>query len=344
MSKSRVYLAVLAIVFTPVATKAQDFDPEAVSQVSKAIAEWKLMNDSEAEEPPVYVSSSLGGRVKRGLGEVEVIGGVRAFSQNQVDPIIWYSSDEYLRNVPIWRSRLPNPGAYYPAWNMILIDPPKISDPGFAKDYTLGGPDPDIVIAHELGHAKFGRHERFADNSAMWFDQIRRDRFAVEDRIARDLRQKDYDVTVYGSSYTRDRFAIEDSIARDLSQRGREVTVYKSYEKWRLDRSYQEFRLDRRRWSNLDKIMSLPGYDMVFTRAASDIKIQTRIGNQYGGIGKWNTRIGMDPYRTGIPMGRWDRSVQQYYNQIGVGSRFYVPSYARPRTSYSTYSTIGRRR
>ena len=83
MSKSRIYFAALVIVFAVLTTKAQDFDPEAISQVSKAIAEQKLMSDGETEEREVYVSSSLRSKVELGTGQgINAVIGLSAFGED----------------------------------------------------------------------------------------------------------------------------------------------------------------------------------------------------------------------------------------------------------------------
>lgn len=83
MSKSTVYLAIVAIAFAARAIEAQDFDPEAISQVSKAIAEQKLMSDSQAEERQVYVSSSLSPKVDSGTGQgINTVVGLSAFGED----------------------------------------------------------------------------------------------------------------------------------------------------------------------------------------------------------------------------------------------------------------------
>lgn len=54
------YLVVSTIVFMSYATKVESFDHDAISQVSKGIAEWKLMNDEEVQNgPQVHPSNSL---------------------------------------------------------------------------------------------------------------------------------------------------------------------------------------------------------------------------------------------------------------------------------------------
>lgn len=79
-------LAVFAVAFISMDVKADDFNSEAVSQVSKAIAEWKLLNKdkSETSEHRVYVSSSLSqmteGVESDGLG---VVSGLAAFNNDQ---------------------------------------------------------------------------------------------------------------------------------------------------------------------------------------------------------------------------------------------------------------------
>ena len=80
---SKAYLAALILIMVPFALRAETFDPEAISRVSKAIAEWKLMNENKAEEPPVYVSSSLRPIVQKDSSDrVGVVIGLSAFDDN----------------------------------------------------------------------------------------------------------------------------------------------------------------------------------------------------------------------------------------------------------------------
>lgn len=73
----------LIVVF---ASNVESFDPEAISQVSKGIAEWKLINEDTSEtqvEPKVYVSSSLSEKVKNSSRQViGVVAGLSAFSSD----------------------------------------------------------------------------------------------------------------------------------------------------------------------------------------------------------------------------------------------------------------------
>lgn len=91
-----VYFVTLTFVAVFSGTKAESFDPEAISQVSKGIAEWKLMNEDSEQtqsEQTVYVSSSLSGTVERGSGGgVGVVKGLAAFDNNDY----WIRSE--LRN------------------------------------------------------------------------------------------------------------------------------------------------------------------------------------------------------------------------------------------------------
>ena len=80
------YFVILAFaVFIPI-TKAESFDSEAISQLSKGIADWKTMNDDKREtqaEPLVYVSSSLSGVVEKNGGEgIGVIKGLASFGDD----------------------------------------------------------------------------------------------------------------------------------------------------------------------------------------------------------------------------------------------------------------------
>ncbi|MBI4707974.1 MAG: tetratricopeptide repeat protein [Candidatus Omnitrophica bacterium] len=80
------YFAILIFIAVFSVAKAESFDPEAISQVSKGIAEWKLMNEDKEQTQPeqtVYVSSSLSGMVERGSGEgIGVVTGLAAFDND----------------------------------------------------------------------------------------------------------------------------------------------------------------------------------------------------------------------------------------------------------------------
>ena len=65
----KITIFILLVIYALSTAKAESFDPEAISQVSKAIAEWKLMDENKSEkeiEKMVYVSSSLSGMAERG--------------------------------------------------------------------------------------------------------------------------------------------------------------------------------------------------------------------------------------------------------------------------------------
>jgi hypothetical protein len=67
MIKGRLVLAVLlpcSLLIAPVMTVGQEFDPEAVSQVSRGIAQWKLTQEHKGEsqsQPPAHLSTPLKG-------------------------------------------------------------------------------------------------------------------------------------------------------------------------------------------------------------------------------------------------------------------------------------------
>lgn len=83
------YFVILTFVVVFSSAKAESFDPEAISQVSKGIAEWKLINEDKTEtqmEQTVYVSSSLSGMVERverdDSGWIRVVSGLAAFDND----------------------------------------------------------------------------------------------------------------------------------------------------------------------------------------------------------------------------------------------------------------------
>lgn len=87
MRKTWIIFVILSIVAVFSISRADGFDPDALSQTSKAIAEWTLMNEDKVGtqiEPRVYVSSSLRGMV--GEGDSEGIGmviGLSAFDDDK---------------------------------------------------------------------------------------------------------------------------------------------------------------------------------------------------------------------------------------------------------------------
>lgn len=80
------YFVILTFVVVFSTAKAESFDADAISQVSKGIAEWKLMNEDKSEtyvEQTVYVSSSLKGIVEMGESEgITVVQGLAAFDSD----------------------------------------------------------------------------------------------------------------------------------------------------------------------------------------------------------------------------------------------------------------------
>lgn len=89
MKKKKITTAcfvVLTFVVVFSIARAENIDSKAISQVSKEIAEWKLMNEGKNEtqtEQIVYVSSSLSGMVEKGVGkEITGVQGLAAFDNN----------------------------------------------------------------------------------------------------------------------------------------------------------------------------------------------------------------------------------------------------------------------
>ena len=403
MSKSRVYLAVLAIVFTPVATKAQDFDPEAISQVSKAIAEWKLMNDSEAEEQEVYVSNSLAGVVEEAGGEgVGVVHGLAAFGDSywlDWEMRQWQRNNRIGSQIRQWEqdsittisnrymSQLPtNP---WPDIGTSVAG--KITIDSIGSMYGSMGRRAGAIMGSAIGAADtlyktidyVGRSmqtinpPRYLQRRTSW-GSFGHDSFEID-----GMRVTYYEALDTSASHWHKPGSITRRHAEHISTdfgdyyRTMEITTPATspFERFMMHNypvgSYfdpvettirttttihEKYRIES--YGGIDRITPLPDTGMGNWNTTIGVD-PYRIGKPTAtwnrrvgigtyrigtGVGKWGAGTGIDPYRIGIPMGRWDRSVQQYYNQIGVGSRFYVPSYARPRTSYSTYSTIGRRR
>jgi len=70
-----VFFFMLVFISPVLIEAAEDFDSEAISGVSKAIADWKIINEEE-DKAEVYVSSSLVGKVKKGSGQVIKTAGI----------------------------------------------------------------------------------------------------------------------------------------------------------------------------------------------------------------------------------------------------------------------------
>jgi hypothetical protein len=173
MSKAKtliIYLFGLSLFAAISATKAESFDPEAISQVSKGIAEWKLMNEDKGEaqvEQIVYVSSSLSGMVERGGGErIGVIKGLSAYiEQNQLpDPILWEMADKL--NVYYQGNILIKPSNNIPKEGRFVFDPITKSGTIYVRPDVLTSNRTDLgrVIAHEMQHG---------------YDQIWQTRFGI---------------------------------------------------------------------------------------------------------------------------------------------------------------------
>jgi len=88
-----IYFIILSFITFFLSIKAECFDSESISQVSKGITEWKLMNEDTSEtkvEQKIYVPSSLGEIGEGGNGEeVGVVKGLAAFDNNDY----WNSSE-----------------------------------------------------------------------------------------------------------------------------------------------------------------------------------------------------------------------------------------------------------
>lgn len=108
-----IHLAILVFIFILSTTKGESFDSEAISQVSKGIAEWKLMNKDKNKsqvEQIVYVSSSLSGMTERGSGKgTGVVIGLSAFDDDYEfkSQIKQWELDRGVKISSSYMSRLP---------------------------------------------------------------------------------------------------------------------------------------------------------------------------------------------------------------------------------------------
>jgi len=210
----------LVLVNALLTTKVEGFDSKAISQVSKAIAECKLMGEDEGEtkaEPQIYMSNALRGKLEKGVAG-EVTNGLSAFSQNQVDPIIWWDPQfQVLKDIQIYQVH----DLYKFNPNAVGMAPPNIKEvyisPNKMGPSTILPNDPDSTIAHELGHKQFENFykqlplekrmkidyrkvsESFAIFREVDFDMKRRGRFNVENKIAADMKKEGYNVKAYNS-------------------------------------------------------------------------------------------------------------------------------------------------
>ena len=114
MRKVMIITILFTYVFILFVANVDAFDPEAALQVSKGIAEWKLMNKDKNEtqvEPTVYVSSSLGGMVEKGDSKgIGVVSGLTAFDNDYwiESQIRKWELNESVRMSGKYISRLPS--------------------------------------------------------------------------------------------------------------------------------------------------------------------------------------------------------------------------------------------
>ncbi|HLB75029.1 MAG TPA: hypothetical protein VJJ98_13500 [Sedimentisphaerales bacterium] len=163
---SIVYVMVISSFFARSLIEAEDFDPEVISQVSKRITEWKLMNNNKSAtqtEPTIYVSSSLSEMVeKTGRKRVGLINGLTAFDGKPYDFIeyinkpthSWYPVDSM--GIPGGWGAKPLPGekiydniddpvTYIPSWRNITPIPSygSTTDPLYQGGSAVG-----MTLAH----------------------------------------------------------------------------------------------------------------------------------------------------------------------------------------------------
>lgn len=300
----RILVIMLGMLFAGffLTAEAGEFDAESALQVSSGIAEWKLMNGEEEGsdlELPVYALPVSSGAIKNGLDGTAKIGeGLSALSQNQVDPIIWWDIKENhpdLLNIPIYKwSGFPNPGGHV-SNAQIIINPATFGNSNFWKTWTPGGIDPDLVIAHEFGHAAWNKvgfpsTEAAANVAELDFNIARMERFSVENKIAQDFKKEGFNVKTY--------------------------------------RDYQEYRLDPNRYSwQLNNIPYIPQSGSLNPGSSTSTLRLGTIQNYSGGISKisylpppeklfstnWNA--------TKIPtnIGTWN-SISTLSTNIGMGA------------------------
>lgn len=174
ISMMAVYLSIFTLIVFLSVTKAESFDAEAISQVSKMIAEWNLMNEDKSEtqvEPQVYISSSLRGMTEKGSGEgVRVLSGLSSLIDMKYVP--WELRDvahelnqRYERNIyvvidrsiakagqtevtqPVYR--LPNS-----IGGSEVLGPARIAIIKINPDKIWDGLTYGQVLAHEFEHAR----------------------------------------------------------------------------------------------------------------------------------------------------------------------------------------------
>jgi len=277
MSKSTVHLAIVAIVFAPLAIKAQDFDPEAISQVSKAIAEHKLMSDSEAEERQVYVSSSLSPKVEKGTGQgISTVIGLSAFGEDyaffglELQRRLMRSYDFKINLSSTQLSELnralkaePRRGRS-PSWEgrdpllwmnseMDLTSIPiyrtRLPSP-VAGQYRLDGNNRMILIDPERMGPRYRRETPgTVDPDSQIAHELGHHIISVRNPGASRKEHEDF-ANYFMREFDRERelrYRVENRIAQDFRKKGYNVTVYGSY---------RDYCLDRARW-NLEKIPDL---------------------------------------------------------------------------------------
>jgi len=294
------FLAILGSALAAPATKAGDFDPEAISQISKGISEWKLLHGEKDEsevERTVYVSSSLGGRTAPdAAGRPAVVRGLRAFSQDQVDPILWYGTSDWIKPVPIYRDySLPSPGAWDPRgpssrYGEVSINPNYMGQSPFAKPYTPGGPDPDIVMAHEIGHVQFEQFDRAYSAVSRTPRYVDSPLYNIRTEAYADQYAQDFDKTRQA------RFTVENRIAQDLRSKGANVKVYSSYQDYRLDQSAWRSRLDNIPIRSRDvggATLPSPSSQVNWSTLGRNSSVDSSRMNVDAGAMKWSTGAGV---------------------------------------------------
>jgi len=134
-------LTVLGLALGAPCASATDLDSEAISQLSKGIAEWQLLNANQGDalgERHVCVSSSLGGAARKSPSSISIVHGLVAFNDT------WFYESEirdWELQTTVWSSERYAERMYDPYSNLRTIRDTAIkTELGMGVEMTSLGP------------------------------------------------------------------------------------------------------------------------------------------------------------------------------------------------------------
>ena len=290
-------MVIIGFSLTPIAAE-EESSSHAAAQVSKAIAEWKLMNNDDAPEKEiVYTSVLLTEAVASGS---HTLNGLSAYiDSNQLPDLILQKDADftnmlYKGNIQIRQNlQLKDAGAWDLSNKTIWINPTQFSNPKYGPNGTNLGE----VLSHEMTHAQLdaismqiygqplSRGSVFdtigeipAIQAHESFSKTLNVKFGAERKIAQEIGVQNYNpLDRYNASETQ---ALQNiKIIKYNSNVGTVSPYGNAYTMGNISRMPN--------YSYKPPIYKIPS-------------MQTGTAGSWNNIGKWNSNIGMGSYGTAV--------------------------------------------